>query len=147
MELDNIVHDKIVALCEQADEHVNRGNYSDALAQYSEAWALLPEPKFQWEAALWIIAAIGDAYFFMHDYERALQAFSDAVRCPNGVGNPFTHLRLGECYFELGNKPKAQDELTRAYMGGGRELFNKEDPKYLDLLRSVLQPPAGQTKL
>ena len=53
---------------------------------------------------------------------------------PNAIGNPFLHLRLGQCQFELGNLDRAADELMRAYMAGGPELFEDEDARYLRFL-------------
>ena len=37
------------------------------------------------------------------------------------AGNPFLRLRLGQVQVELGALDEAADNLTRAYMGGGRE--------------------------
>lgn len=109
-----------------------------ALREYHAAWQLLPEPKEDWEAATWILSAIGDAHFQSRDFAHAVSALSNALRCPDALGNPFIHLRLGESQFEVGNMERAKDELTRAYMGGGRELFQSEDAKYIQFLESVL---------
>jgi hypothetical protein len=51
-------------------------------------------------------------------------------------GNPFIHLRLGQAQLELGNEERAADELMRAFMGGGHEIFESDDQKYLDFLRT-----------
>ena len=48
---------------------------------------------------------------------------------------------------QLGQMDKAQDELTRAYMGAGRDIFANEDPKYLAYLETILQPMPGHEKL
>ena len=56
------------------------------------------------------------------------------MHCPDAIGNPFIHLRLGQCQFELGNPDRSADELMRAYMGGGPEIFGNDDPKYLEFL-------------
>ncbi len=61
------------------------------------------------------------------------------------VGNPFILLRLGQTYFELGNMKKAADELVRAYMGVGTEIFEGEDPKYFDLVRASTYPGRQST--
>ena len=44
------------------------------------------------------------------------------------------HLRLGQALLEQGEQDRAADELIRAYMGGGPELFERDDPKYLAFL-------------
>src|SRR6266480_5996807 len=138
------LHAKIVSLCERGDELVNQENFAEAVPIYSEAWSLLPEPKNDWEASTWILSALGDAYFFLRNHEHALKMFLEVIQSPEGLGNPFIHLRLGECYYELGDTTKAGDELTRAYMAGGKELFAKEDAKYFALVSRALKPPVGK---
>jgi hypothetical protein len=39
----------------------------------------------------------------------------------------------------LGDEYRASNELARAYMGGGPEIFENEDPKYLTFLRRFMQ--------
>lgn len=56
-----------------------------------------------------------------------------------GLGNPYIHLRLGQLYYEQENFDKAVDELTRAYMGGGLDIFIEDDPKYLDFLETKIK--------
>lgn len=143
MELPAHVHTKVTALSEQGDKLASQARYREAVGQYLEAMALLPEPKTQWGACTWLLAAIGDANFLGGHYEQAKSALSDAMQCPGGIGNPFIHLRLGQVQFELGDRPRAADELARAYMGAGREIFAAEKPKYFEFLKTVLKPPAN----
>ena len=65
-----------------------------------------------------------------------------AMHCPEAIGNPFLHLRLGQCQFELGSLDRAADELARAYMGAGEEIFEAAD-KYFEFLKTRLEPPPG----
>lgn len=58
-----------------------------------------------------------------------------AVTGPDGLGNPFIHLRLGQCALELGDEDQAKDELIRAYMGDGPGIFEEEEPKYFEFLK------------
>lgn len=135
-ELPDSVHGEIKRLCADGDELAGRQAYSDALTSYWAAWDLLPEPKTQWEAATWVLVAIGDANFLGGDYAAGRDNLASVMRCPGAIGNPFIHLRLGQCQFELGNLDRAADELMRAYMGAGREVFDKDDPKYFRFLAS-----------
>ena len=80
-----------------------------------------------------------DAHFLNGNYAAALSALEQAMRCPDAIGNPFIHLRLGQTQFELGNKDRAADELMRAYMGAGAEIFAEEAPKYLEFLGTVAE--------
>lgn len=144
-ELPADVHDAVVSLSEAGDALAEKSEYSAAIAKYTEALRLLPEPITDWEACTWLLVAIGDAHFLSGSYGPARDAFSEATHCPGAIGNPFVHLRLGESQLELGNKDKAANELARAYMGAGVDIFGAEDPKYFQFLKTVLKPPANGT--
>jgi len=140
-------HEAIEKLSEEGNQLASAGRYTEAMGRYWAAFDLVPEPQTDWEATTWLISSIGDMLFQQREFTKARDAFQDAVRCPGGLGNPFIHLRLGQAYYELGDKAQAGDELTRAYMGGGRAAFAKEDPKYFQLLEKVLKPPVGHDRL
>ncbi|WP_408638339.1 tetratricopeptide repeat protein [Paenibacillus glufosinatiresistens] len=126
-------------MCTQGDAFMRTGNLNAAKQNYLAALRLLPDNPQEWEAATWIYVAIGDAHYRMKNYDKAFKSFYNAVRCPNGLGNPYIHLRLGQLYYEQGNHTKAADELTRAYMGGGIAIFMEDDPKYLAFLETILK--------
>ncbi len=135
-ELDDAIYAEIVRLSKSGDDLAAEARYEAAVAEYNEAWELVPEPKNTWEASTWILAAIADACFLMGKHESARRALEYAMGCPNGLGNPFLHLRLGQVLFEEGEKDAAADELMRAYMGGGAEVFDEDDPKYFEFLKT-----------
>ncbi len=121
-------------LCAIGDQYAEAGDFSSALSTYWSAWDLLPDPKENWEAATWILAAVGDAYFLSGDFAAGRDNLSRAMHCPDAIGNPFIHLRLGQCQFELGDLNRSADELMRGYMGAGSDAFANDDPKYLAFL-------------
>jgi hypothetical protein len=82
------------------------------------------------------LTAAGDANFLAGEYSAGRDDLAAAMGCPGAIGNPFIHLRLGQCQFELGALNEAADELLRAYMGGGGDIFEQQDPKYLTFLRT-----------
>lgn len=138
-ELNDALYSKIQGLCSKGDEHAGNGNYAEALNQYWKAFDLVPEPKTSWEATTWILVAIGDANFLGKDFQAGMDNLSSAMHCPGAIGNPFVHLRLGQCQFELGNLDRSLDELTRAYAIEGEEIFEDDDPKYIQFLRSKIR--------
>lgn len=142
-ELDDAVHEHIQSLCGEGDALARESNYPAALQRYWAAWELLPDPKTDWEAATWILAAIGDANYLGGDFVAGRDNLATAMHCPRAIGNSFLHLRLGQCQFELGNLDRAVDELARAYMGAGNEIFEDEEDKYFDFLKTRLEPPPG----
>jgi tetratricopeptide (TPR) repeat protein len=139
-ELPKELHEQIENLCSDGDELVEKEMYSSALNKYFEALDLLPDPKSEWEATTWILVAIGDVNFITKDYVAGRENFGFAMYCPGAIGNPFIHLRFGQCLFELVELDKAADELTRAYLLEDEKIFENEDTKYIEFVKSKLLP-------
>jgi tetratricopeptide (TPR) repeat protein len=139
MEMDEQTADRIDLLCEEGDNLASEENYSGALEKYWQAFDLVPDPKTDWEASTWILAAIGDSNFLGGDYQAGVDNLSSVMHCPGAIGNPFIHLRLGQCQFEVGNLTRAADELTRAYAIAGDEIFENDDPKYFEFLKTKIR--------
>ncbi len=136
VQLADKTHAEVTNLCKKGDELRAVGELESAKQSYLAALRLLPANHSEWEAATWIYVAIGDVHFQMKSFEKAFRCFSNAVQCPKGLGNPFIHLRLGQTHFEQQNLEKAADELARAYMGAGLQVFMEDDPKYLAFLET-----------
>jgi tetratricopeptide (TPR) repeat protein len=128
------LHERIKALAAEGNRLVAEARYQDAIMTYNRAWVLVPDPKNDWEASTWLLAAIGDAAFLGGWFGTARKALDEAMTCPGAVGNPFLHLRRGEVALEQGDEDVATDELMRAYMAEGRDIFATEDAKYLAFL-------------
>lgn len=142
-ELNEVTHEKIKRLCAAGDGFAETKQYAEALTEYWSAWDLLPEPKTEWNAATWLLGSIGDVNYQSGDFEAGRDNLGNAMRCPDAFGNPFLHMRLGQCQFELGNFDRAEEELARAFIPIGKQIFEREDPKYLDFVKSKLAPPEG----
>lgn len=136
--LDDKTYSEIQDLCAKGDELVEQSDFSAALDQYWNAFDLVPEPKTDWDTTTWILTAIGDTNFLGNDFHAGVDNLSSAMQCPGAIGNPFIHMRLGQCQFEMGNLARAADELTRAYAVEGEEIFSEEDPKYLEFLKTQI---------
>lgn len=138
-ELDDFTFAKIEDLSEQGNSFEENGDFANALIQYYKALDLLPLPKEKWEASTWLYTAIGDVQFMNDDFHEAVESFSSAMLCPNAIGNPFLHLRLGQCLFEIGYKEEAASQLTRAYAIEGDHIFSDEDPRYFQFLKTKIE--------
>ena len=141
-ELPDDIYENIQRLCAEGDSLADDQNYEEALSKYKEAWELVPDPKNEWNASTWILAAIGDTCFLSGYYQSGTEALNYALICPEGV-NPFIHLRLGQCELEKGNEIEAAEHLTRAYMLEGKDIFLQEDQKYFEFLKTKIEPPAN----
>lgn len=136
LELDESIYSEITRLCAAGDRLAELKQFDDAVYEYNKAWMLVPEPKNSWEASTWILAAIADACFLYGKRKSARQALEYAMTCPGRIGNPFLHLRLGQVLYDAGEEDMAANELIRAYMGAGLEIFEKDDKKYFAFLQS-----------
>lgn len=136
--LKDATYAEIQRLSKEGNQLADAKKYDEAKTCFIQALRLVPEPHQDWEAATWLYAAVGDMHFHLGNPEKVMRSFTNAVQCPGGLGNPFVHLRLGQSHFELKNFEKAADELTRAYMGGGLEVFMEDDPKYLVFLETKI---------
>ncbi len=111
---------------------------------WKEALSLIPEPRQYYEETVWFLTAIGDVYFQKEMYAQACECFDQARGnlSGEGYGNPFVMLRLGECYFEIGDEKNAAEYLLRAYMMEGEEIFEPDEDgdddgqKYFEFLKT-----------
>lgn len=138
-ELEPPLYDAIAECCARGDKLVDAGEFDEAITEYEKAWKLVPEPKNEWSASTWILTAIADASFLGGYKITAREALEYALTCPDALGNPFIHLRYGQVLLDAGEADAAAEELTRAYMGAGEEIFASEDPRYLSFLKSRAQ--------
>lgn len=126
-------------LSEEGNLLVDIDDYKGALGKFTAALNVLPSPKQQWEAALWLYASVGDMHLFLEDYQQAADNYYNALNCPDGQESGFVHLRLGEALFELKNDKVAVDHLLRAYMLEGKEIFEEEEEKYFAFLQQNVE--------
>ena len=136
---------QISRLLDEGDDLLHDGHYEKALSRYRTAWDRLPEPREDQPVALSILAAIADVHFFRGDFAKAKTVLMKSLWCSHGepIGIPYIRLRIGQCLFELGNLKEAGNWLAPAYLLEGKALFEQDDPKYLDFLKSQLDPPPG----
>ena len=137
--LDTTLDKRVRQLCAEGYRSYDDGDYEQALRRFYQAWMLIPKPQTQFEASGWVLTAIGDAYFAKRNYRAGIEALRSALFCPRTVGNPFVHLRLGQCYLETDKTDDADRHLARALYSGGAELFDKEALHYLDRARIALK--------
>ena len=138
-EINDDTYLQILELSKLGDFHAEQKDFEKAIEMYQQAFDLVPDPFEAYKASTWLLTVIGESYLFMSDYENARHTLQDAMYCPEAIGNPYIHLRLGQAQFELGNFERSQDEFARAYIMGGKEIFEQENPKYYEYLKTFLR--------
>ncbi|NLE97993.1 MAG: hypothetical protein GX596_08400 [Propionibacterium sp.] len=121
------VHAEIVRLLGEGDNYMDLDAPQAAAEQYVAAIELLPQPYTQWEAALMLTVALGDACLALTQYAEAEESLRIALRSPDGTGNGYVWLRLGDALRGQDRDGEALEAYTSAYMLEGEELFEDED--------------------
>jgi tetratricopeptide (TPR) repeat protein len=142
MSLDEQQTHEIKCLCAEGYRLYDENNYKEALRLFYKAWTDIPKPQTDHEEAGWVLTAIGDCYFRTEQWAQGQESLTSALHCPNMKGNPFIHLRLGQCLLELNRPNDAVEHLEQAYLNGGSKLFSNELPKYLmAAMQGDISPP------
>jgi hypothetical protein len=143
-ELPDAVFREVERLSEAGNQHAAADQVAQALSCFNAAWELLPEPRVDWSAGLWLLAAIGDVQFQSGQFAGGRETLMTAMKFyGEAPGNPFLRLRLGQCMYELGEEREAANWLAGAFITEGMALFGGEDPKYAVFVKSQLQAPPG----
>lgn len=131
LKLDEKVDASINVLSQEGNILLEVDNdWQGALEKWEKALDLVPNPKVDWEASLWLYASIGEAYLAGNKMDDALQAYQHAYDCPDGHINPYVLLQLGRIHHTFKNIDAAKKMLLRAYMIDGEEVFEDEDELY-----------------
>jgi len=134
-ELEENIYQEILKFSKKAENLFEKREYKQAIVLYNKALEIVPIPKTKWEASTWLYAGIGDSFFSLNKFKESANAFYESLNCPNGHGNPFLYLRLGQNLFELDDIKGADDNLMRAYMLEGENIFEDDDEKYINHLK------------
>jgi len=122
---------------QKGNDEIENENFEHAIGWFTKALEVIPEPKDQWEATGWLSASIGDACYYLQRYEEGINSLQQAYKIygPDDA-NPFVLLRLGQCYFHLGEMESAKAYLLQAYLLEGQDMF-EDEPLYFDFLKST----------
>jgi hypothetical protein len=131
---------EVEALADEGAGAAAAGAFAQAVVRYEAALELLPEPRGRWGVATWLWSATADARFRGRDFAGALEPIALAM-LHGEHANPFLHLRRGQCLVELGHAGDGLDALARAFAGGGRALFAREEPRWLEAIADVAGIP------
>ena len=136
-ELTDEICEQIEVLSEEGNDYAENEDYNEAIIVWKQALALIPDPQNSYSESQWLEASIGDAYFLLGDFQKALEHFWNAKSNieENGYENPFIMLRLGQTLLENQEEEEAKEYLLRAYMLEGEEIFEEDDEKYFDFLK------------
>lgn len=150
-----------------ADDAMRNKDFKAADKQYYDAWCDYAQKRtaaaeidkvsefddtYSFEDAFWLLISGANSQFCAGDYDGCLDTCMFALDLFKDVGyvagNPFFHLLVGQACLEIDpseandKNSNAIDNLARALICGGIEIFNHEHSKYLEPVLKVLRPPA-----
>jgi tetratricopeptide (TPR) repeat protein len=129
----------IQATLTKGDQLLDSNEYAQAEKLYREALSMIPKPHYYYDLALPAYLGLGESLFYDWKYEEALQAFNEALKAPGGTANPLVAFRLGQAYYELGDRPAAVNAFGGACLLGGDDLFQgEENDEYRALVAPLL---------
>ena len=136
MELDDAVYAEITKHTDIGEHYFEDGKFRKALEEYRKAYDLIPEPKVNWEASEWTLAAIGDSHYMLREFISAREVFGKIVTEYGADENPFVKVRYGECLYETGKTEEAKEYLLAAYRMEGEAVFDND--KYLKVIEDMI---------
>jgi hypothetical protein len=151
-----------------ADQLMRDGKYIEAENVYWQAWEAYADARIAANAsdaveafddrhppsdAFWMLVSGANSQFSIGDFEGCIDTLETASNLFKDmglvIGNPFFHLRVGQASLKVDpisisdNSSAATDNLARALICGGTEIFKGEDPSFLIEITAILRPPAG----
>ncbi len=87
----------------------NSSRYDDALTLFQKLVNSNPNSELADNSQYWI----GECYYGLKDYERALLEFEKVFTYPNNNKMDAAQIKLGICYLKLKNPKKAEEEFNR----------------------------------
>lgn len=110
-----------------------------AQGHFLAAMRRLPEPLGRWNAAGWLLLALGHACVVRADWPLARQVLTDAMWSPGVFGNPWAHRLKGQAHFALQELDRAADDLLRAYQSVGHAILEGTPPGCLTLIEETVR--------
>ena len=144
--LQKAAYQAAITSLERGNDFLDNDQHARALEEYHRALKWVPNPHEGYEIAHEIYAAIGDAHWFEEDFDQALKNFETAQRIYGGIHShyqPFLMLRLGQVLYRIAErdddadtKKRAHTMLSGAYESSGEEIFDDEDPEFMEFATS-----------
>lgn len=123
---------RIVTIVEEGNHFHDTKAYEKALAEYANAWRLLPEPKLDWEISGWIAACLYSANFDMAYFTEAKKWAEVALHVRASDIDTAPLIDLGMVCYELEQYDAAYQYFHDAYCYGKKRAFQERPKKYLD---------------
>ncbi|MGJ8673324.1 hypothetical protein [Rubritalea sp.] len=139
-DLEPELKEQVVELCNKALEAQEEERYHASNRDLLKVHDLLPSPKEEWKAYIWLLSNIGDNHFEQDEFAEAMVHLDEVFeRDETSFENAYLCLRRGQCALELEQNELALELLSKAYALEGKELFEDEHSKYLKSIKQATE--------
>ncbi|MFC4994529.1 hypothetical protein [Rubritalea tangerina] len=139
-DLEPSLKQEVITLCNKALEAQEEERFHASNRDLYKVFELLPEPKKDWKAYIWLISNIADNHFEQEEYQQGLTHLNTVFELDEEASqNAYLCLRRGQCALELGEETLANELLTQAFKLEGKELFEDEHSKYLKFIKQAAE--------
>ena len=137
-DLDPELKIQVVELCNKAVEAQEDERFHASNRDLQKVYELIPEPKAEWKAYVWLLSSMADNHFEQYEYVAAFDLLEEVFTLDDeSKNNGYLCLRRGQCALELEHDTLAKQLLSRAFELEGKELFEDEHSKYLKLAKQA----------
>ncbi len=126
----------VLELLNKGDKLFREKKYLESIEVYKKAEETLSESD-SISTYSDVKIAIGDALYHVFEYSLALEHFIKAFDNESYYDNPYLNLRVGQCYYHLGDTGRAKFYIKKAYELDGELLFENEQ-EALNLIKGLM---------
>lgn len=132
--------EECIAMYEKGVEYMEEGEFINAEKCYKETLRLAEKHNLDRSNSLFAEIAIelGECYYEKKEFDVAKDYFYDAINYEIGMKNPYVFLGIGKCWIKSGDDVKAKEYLIKAYMLGGKDIFQYDEKTY-ELIREIVE--------
>jgi TolA-binding protein len=92
---------------ERGLSYFQQKRYKDAISVFEQLLDIDSRTGYSDNAQYWI----GESFYALRRYQEALRAFEKVFTFPNSNKNDYAQYKIAQCYYMLGNKPRANQEF------------------------------------
>ncbi|XTZ38662.1 hypothetical protein ACQYRI_00960 [Salmonella enterica] len=135
--IDAELENKIVDIISNGNKLDDEKKFAEALNKYDEAYALLPEPKFEWEMiSAWLAGCYFNVYFSLQNFTKAKDWAIIELKYRSSDIDITPYMNIGMASYELGDLDDAFNNFDTAYKYGQERPFKEYPKKYLNFYLS-----------
>ena len=136
MELPVDIQSKLDPIFDENEQHYEEGDYQKCIALHKKAWALFPEPKYDYpEEGYALVQGLVDLNLLVNQLDEAAHWAENLQQFDQEDFLGTTEFALGKVYYAMDRIDEAKEQFALAMKKSEGRVFEGEDKKYSQLLK------------